>query len=152
MGIKKDGKPGRPTKKEVRYRNVGRRMFDGKDTKEVLEKLEQAFSIGCTDLEACLLADISQDQLYNYQRKNPDFIKRKEVLKNKPILKARTEVIKGLENDKEFSFRFLERKAKGEFAPKSEVEHSGSITLNSILDEIENGNRPKAEGQGVEAK
>jgi len=43
-----------------------------------LQKLEEAFAMGCTDLEACLYADISSSTLYNYQKAHPDFLERKE--------------------------------------------------------------------------
>lgn len=68
----------------------GRKMFNGKDEDVVLAKLEAAFSIGATDQEACLQADISVDSLYYYQNKNPEFSKRKEMLKSKLVLKARS--------------------------------------------------------------
>lgn len=85
-------------------------------TEEVLKKLEEAFSLGCTDKEACLLANISPASLYNYQNENPEFIERKELLKQDPILKARQTVIKALD-DPEHAEWYLERKRKGEFSP-----------------------------------
>jgi hypothetical protein len=50
-----------------------------KITDEVLGKLEQAFSIGCTDQEACSFADINPSTLYAYQKKKPKFIGEKRV-------------------------------------------------------------------------
>ena len=55
----------------------------------VLNKLIEAFSWGCTDLEACNYAGISHTCLYNYQKKYPEFIERKETLKHHPTLLAR---------------------------------------------------------------
>jgi hypothetical protein len=68
-------------------------------TPEVIQKLEDAFSWGCTDLEACCNADISKSTLYNYCEENPKFMERKEVLKNQPVMKARRVVIAALEDD-----------------------------------------------------
>ena len=51
-------------------------------TKDTIAKLEEAFKCGASDLEACFYADISKDSLYNYQKKHPEFIERKEALKN----------------------------------------------------------------------
>jgi hypothetical protein len=48
-------------------------------TEATVAKLEQAFAFGCTDLEACLYADISKDCLYNYQKKHPEFVDRKAL-------------------------------------------------------------------------
>lgn len=56
-------------------------------TESVLEKLHYAFSIGCTDEEACVYADIDEKTLYNFQTKNPEFIQLKEGWKIQPVLK-----------------------------------------------------------------
>ena len=68
-------------------------------TPEVIQKLEDAFSWGCTDLEACCNADISKSTLYNYCDANPKFMERKEVLKNQPVMKARRVVQAALDDD-----------------------------------------------------
>jgi hypothetical protein len=90
-------------------------------TPEVLLKLEQAFSYGATDLEACGYAKISKSTLYYYQQDNPDFLERKEELKSKPILKARRVVIQSLETDPHLALKFLERKKKDEFGLRHEL-------------------------------
>lgn len=89
----------------------------------VLNKLEQAFSLGATDLEACFFAGISHQTLYNYQNKNPEFIERKEALKDKLILKSRQVVSEALDNgDKQTAQWYLERKKKDEFAVKTQTD------------------------------
>lgn len=45
--------------------------------------------MGCTDLEACLAADISPRTLYNYQDANEEFVQRKETLKQNPTYLAK---------------------------------------------------------------
>lgn len=85
-------------------------------TEPVLERLREAFCMGCTDNEACLFADISPDMLYKYQRLNPEYIKLKNLLKDTPILMARTTVVRGLKNDHNLALKFLERKKKDEFS------------------------------------
>lgn len=91
-------------------------------TPATLEKLEAAFSWGCTDTEACVWADISVDALYAYQRRNPDFIKRKELLKETPTLKARQVINMALgQKDKQAAQWWLERKRKEEFSTRSEL-------------------------------
>ena len=42
-------------------------------TNPVLEKLEWAFLLGCSDKEACLWANIAPATLYNYQTKFPGY-------------------------------------------------------------------------------
>jgi len=60
-----------------------------KMTPEVIQKLEVAFVAGCTDLEACCYADISKSSLYNYCEAHPEFLERKETLKNQPVMQAK---------------------------------------------------------------
>jgi hypothetical protein len=94
-------------------------------TPEIITKLEEAFMLGCGDLEACLYADIGKSTLYNYQEKHPEFVDRKEQLKENPILKARTSVIAGLQNSPELALKFLERRKKDEFSTSADVNLGG---------------------------
>lgn len=104
--IRKDGKfdTGRPTK-----------MDDS-----VLDKLHNAFSLGCSDAEACSYADISQALLYKYQKEHPDFIEWKEGLKQKPILKAKNTIAKNLDDPK-IALEYLKAKCKSEFGQRMEI-------------------------------
>lgn len=89
--------------------------------KDVLNKLEISYSMGCSDLEACLYANISKQTLYNYQEKHPEFKARKEMLKEKLVLKARTVIADALNNKDENTAKwYLERKRKDEFSTKIE--------------------------------
>lgn len=101
---------------------AGRKLFDGKDEKDVLSKLEEAFKIGCTDEEACFNADISVPALHRYEKANPSFRERKHRLKERPVFIARKSVISALEKDGDLALKYLERKKKDEFSTKSEVE------------------------------
>ena len=96
----------------------------------ILGKLEQAFAIGCTDIEACSFANINPSTLYLYQTKNPDFIDRKEGLKAKPIFKARHELVKGLTDNPELALKFLERKLKSEFSTRTETTGKDGEAIN----------------------
>lgn len=91
-------------------------------TPETIGKLEQAFSWGCTDNEACIWAGINPSALYDYQLEHPDFTKRKELLKETPSLKARQVINIALVNkDKQAAQWWLERKRKEEFSTRSEL-------------------------------
>ena len=110
-------------------------------TKDKLQKLEEAFEWWCTDTEACLHAGISPSTLYNYQEKHKDFLQRKDMLKDKPILLARKAVLHGivwwkikaikageevdiyLPPNPELALKYLERKKKDEFSTR--VEQTG---------------------------
>jgi hypothetical protein len=95
-------------------------------TQDVINKLEQAFSLGASDVEACFFAGISHQTLYNYQDKNPEFIERKKALKEKLVLKARSVIASSMESgDKQTAQWYLERRKKDEFSTKVENEHTG---------------------------
>jgi hypothetical protein len=80
-----------------------------------LQKLEEVFALGGSDKEACFYADISPSTLYNYQQENPDFLERKGLLKESPVLKARRIIIEGMEKDPRLALKYLERINKEEF-------------------------------------
>lgn len=108
---------------------VGRKLFDGKDEKIVILKLEQAFVIGATDEEACFYADISEPALYSYQNKHPEFQERKRRLKMTPILQARQTLISDLKTNPENAKWYLIKKARDEFGDTQVIEHKGSINF-----------------------
>lgn len=89
-------------------------------TPETISKLEEVFAIGGSDNEACFYADIGKTTLYNYQQEHPEFVERKEALKERPVLKARQTIVKGLDLAENARW-FLERKLKKEFASRSEL-------------------------------
>ena len=90
-------------------------------TPEVIAKLEEAFAWGCTDIEACLWANIATPTLYLYQEKHPEFIERKEALKENPVLLARKSVVRQLQRDGKLAMDYLSRKKKDEFSNRNEL-------------------------------
>lgn len=105
-----------------RKRKQKKRGRKTKFTPEVIDKLEYAFALGCSDVEACLYANVSEAALYNFQLRQPDFVDRKAMLKKKPILIARESVVNSLQRNPELALKFLERRAKKEFSPKNELD------------------------------
>jgi hypothetical protein len=90
-------------------------------TEEVIAKLEIAFSNGATDEQACFIANISKNSLYDYIKINPEFGNRKEALKDFIKYQAKINIKEAIEsNDKDMSKWYLERKDK-EFKPKSDM-------------------------------
>ena len=96
-----------------------------KMTQEIIAKLEQAYAMDCTDVEACLYADISHQTLYDYQKKCPEFVERKQALKNRPFLIARNTLIQGIKSDPDLALKYMERKKKDEFSLRTEQILSG---------------------------
>lgn len=109
-------------------------------TDDTIKKLEEVFALGGSDSEACFYANISKQTLYNYQKEHPEFVDRKEALKEKPILKARQTVVKALDDPKDAQW-FLERKRKEEFSLRSELTGPEGELLSPIKIEIVNGNK-----------
>lgn len=99
-------------------------------TEELVGKLEYAFSIGCTVSEACIYADISRDTYYAWKNENPALSDRFELLREKPVLMAREEVIKGLKGNPDLALKFLERRNKAEFSLRQELTGADGDALN----------------------
>lgn len=105
-------------------------------TQETIDKIEYVFAMGGTDIEACLYADISHQALYDYQEKHPEFTERKNKLKQTPLLRARTTIVKSLESDVNSAWKYAERKDP-ELKQKSEVDvTTGGEKVNSNIEEI----------------
>lgn len=99
-------------------------------TPDVVGKLEEAFSIGCSDLEACLFAGISKQALYDFQARTLGYADRKAMLKEKLVLKARSVIANSLNNKDENTAKwYLERKKKDEFGTRTEVTGKDGETL-----------------------
>ena len=97
-------------------------------TPEVLHKLEEAFAIGASDIEAIFYANVSRAAFYHYQAEHPEFLTRKEELKERPVLKARQVIVKNLDQPEHAKW-YLERKKKDEFAQRSEFTGKGGERL-----------------------
>lgn len=92
-------------------------------TEIVIAKLEEAFSNGATDLQACFIANISKDALYDYIKENPEFSDRKEALKDMIKYQAKIVVKESLLDDKqkvETAKWYLEKRDKA-FKPKQDI-------------------------------
>jgi len=108
-------------------------------TEERIGLLRKCFAEGCTDKEACLVAEISQKTLSDYQRRTPGFAEEKENLKALPIFKARKIINNALDKeDLDVAKWFLERKKKDEFAlkqPETNINFGEHITIDLDSDE-----------------
>lgn len=114
--------------------------------------------LGCSDKEACFVANISPATLYNYQNAHPAFVERKEVLKNNPFYIARRSVVNGMETNPELAIKYLERKKKDEFSLRSEItgKNGDPIEVKEIkeatdedLYKLVNGNNTTTSAGGV---
>lgn len=112
-------------------------------TEQVLQKLRQAFSIGCTDREACIYAGIKENTFYNYCKKYPDFLEEKEELKDKIVLSARAIIVTHLNaNSESMAMTVLRAKRKIEWAS---LKIEANIEKPLTIDDIEALNRGEKE-------
>lgn len=89
-------------------------------TELTVKKLEEAFAMDCSVLEACLYAGISRPTFYAWIKENKELSNRFEELRENPVLKARTTVVNVL-NEPEHAKWYLERKRKREFSQRQEL-------------------------------
>ena len=92
-------------------------------TEAAVAKLTNAFSVGANDAEACRFAGISQDTFYRHLKDDAEFCVSMEAIKDRPVLKAKSVVIKSI-NDGHLPTAqwFLERKCKKEFATHQDID------------------------------
>lgn len=93
------------------------------DNPETVRKLEEAFALDCSIDEACFYANISKPTYYDLIKYKPNYLTRFESLRNKPVLMARQEVVKGFKWNPDLALKYLERKRKDEFSTKQEVDN-----------------------------
>jgi len=98
-----------------------------KRTPELIAKLEYAFSIGCSNPEACLYADIAESTYYDWMLKDTKLSERFTLLKTKPVLEARKVVMDDIINEGDVNTAkwFLERRSP-DFKPSSKHEVTGA--------------------------
>ena len=131
---KRKGQLGRPTKINA----------------DVINKMEQAFSLDASIDEMCLFAGITPQTYYNFIKKWPDLLERFTALRNRPVLKARNTVVGAL-GEPIHAFKYLEKKRRAEFGEKIAVEHSGKVEneigvtseVKEIIDEFDKKLREK---------
>lgn len=102
-----------------------------KMTPECIKKLEQAFACDMNDLQACQFAGITDQTLDNYEKKHPEFLGRKKLIRENIKVKAKMNVAQKVEDgDYDASKWVLERRDE-DYKPKqkSEVEVSGHKSL-----------------------
>jgi len=106
-----------------------------------IKKLEDAYSNDATDEQACFLANISKQTLYNYQKEHPEFIDRKQALKNQIKYIAKRKILEAIEKeDKPDTAKwYLEKKDKS-FKPKQDIT-SDDEAITPILVQFLNGQK-----------
>ena len=98
---------------------------------EKVKEFEWYFSIWLTDDESCLMADVSRETLNKYCQANEWWREKKELLKRKPLIKAKSNLVKELNwHNIDVSKWYAERKGKDEFSLKQEIDTKVEVTWN----------------------
>ena len=106
--------------KKKKKNQVGRPRAIGE---KELQKLEEAFKIGCNNREACFYADVAESTFYDFLKEYPDFSEKIDIWKSYEKIQARLVVHNALKrNDRDMAKWYLERKAKDEFSTKQEFD------------------------------
>lgn len=121
MGRKKTyDKPGQPSK----------------FTDEAKENIRKAAAVGANIKQTCYFLSISERTYQNWRTENPEFFLEMELVRERMPLKAKQNIASGLEKgDTELSKWILEKKDP-EFKPTSKVEHSGSIDVADLTENM----------------
>lgn len=90
-------------------------------TPDKITLLEKAWSYGCSDREACVMADIGKTALYDYCQDHKEFSERKELLKHSVNLQAKLNLVKQIQKGCiKTSMWWLERRNSAEFGRQHE--------------------------------
>ena len=82
-----------------------------------VQKLQDAFRLGCSVWEACSYAEISRSSYYLWLDANPEFSDKIDIAKRYLEFKSRSVIANSLESwDVKTAMWFLERKNKKEFS------------------------------------
>ncbi len=92
-------------------------------TPKILEKLKEAFMMGCNKREACFYAEVAESTFYDFLKEYPEYSEKIDIWQSYEKIKARMVVHKALDKgDREMAKWYLERKAKDEFSTKQDID------------------------------
>lgn len=119
----------RPTKK-----NPTGAQISPKQGETTIQKLDEAFAIGSSIVQACSYADISTQTYYNMTKEKPELLDRFSRLREKPILKAKYNIVKDLQaGNIETSKWYLQKRVPEEFGDKTDHRIVGDIEHRHVL-------------------
>src|SRR4051812_14240705 len=105
-----------PKKKRSDLLPVGRKTVM---TPEVVRKLEEAFSMDCTDEEACAFAGIGERTYYDHKAQDEAFSQRMERSKRFAFVLAKKTVRRAREqNDATLAIRWLKNRQRDRYHEK----------------------------------
>jgi len=128
---------------------IGRPLFNGKNSEQVVSKLEYAFSIDCTVKEACIYAGISTSSYYRFLNVEPEYRDRFELLRHTLPIKVKQTIANEIfAGNLKMTWWYAERKMATEFnkdqVVKLEIERlrNENKRLRTKLQNCINSNNP----------
>lgn len=98
-------------------------------TEEVIRKIEEVAALDGSVEEMAYYADIHVATLYRYFEDHPDFSERIHKLRERPVLKARQRVVRGIDESFSNAMTYLERKKKREFSTRQEITGEDGVAI-----------------------
>ena len=105
-----------------------------KFTESTLKKLKEAFLMDFNDVQACSYAGISETSLYNYQKKYPEFLKEKRLLKENLKMKTKFWIYKRVTKQDWNALKFVAEKLLDEYKDKGIDINLNNFDINKELD------------------
>src|SRR5690349_21207215 len=106
-------------------------------TPEVVRKLEEAFSMDCTDEEACAFAGIGERTYYDHKSSDEQFSQRMERAKRFAFVLAKKTIMIALnKEDGNLALKWLERRQRELYHTKVEQDVK-QVPVEEILDQVE---------------
>jgi len=103
-------------------KNEYNKQKNAKLNKDTVKKLEEVFAIDGSVEEACYYANVSRQSFYTWIKDDPKLKKNLDRLRNRPVLKARQTVNKGIGESYQNAMDYLKRKKKLEFGDTNKIE------------------------------
>jgi hypothetical protein len=108
-------------------------------TEEVVRKLEEAFSMDCTDEEACAYAGIGERTYYDHKAADEAFSQRVERAKQFCFVLAKKTVLKAMQDDDgALAMKWLKNRQRDRYHEKVEQDVK-QTTVEEVISEVEQG-------------
>ena len=108
------------------------------NTEEQIQNLKEAFKVGCTEAEALLSSDVSEEDYTMLIEENSYLSGLFEQLKLNPIVEARKTLYNALVKDPKIAFDYLKHKLPNEFKAKVESDENAQRQMSLTPEQVEN--------------
>jgi hypothetical protein len=109
--------------------NAGRPI---KIDENIVRKLIEGFQNDFTVEEACRYAGVAKTTYYEQCKRDPSFADEMDRAQDFPLTLAKKRLLNAIrdpESDDGLALKFLERRQRDRYSPKSIEEHTGEVTL-----------------------